>query len=67
MKCYKPDHGIAIGDPVIKRWGGIPLPGLTPPYFCACPKPGPRFPTSYKGNNKITELRTILQRESQNS
>jgi hypothetical protein len=22
---------------------------------------------SYKGNNKITELRTILQRESQNS
>ena len=23
--------------------------------------------TVYKGNNKITELRTILQRESQNS
>jgi len=24
---------------------GIPLTGLTPPYFCACPKPRPRFPT----------------------
>jgi len=21
--------------------------GLTPPHFCACPKPGPGFPTSY--------------------
>ena len=26
-----------------------------------------RFPTAYKGNSKITELRTILQREIQNS
>ena len=26
-----------------------------------------RLNTVYKGNNKITELRTILQRESQNS
>jgi hypothetical protein len=25
----------------------IPLTGLTPPHFCACPKPGPEFPTSY--------------------
>jgi hypothetical protein len=25
------------------------------------------YMTVYKGNNKITELRTILQRESQNS
>jgi hypothetical protein len=25
------------------------------------------FDTVYNGNNKITELRTILQRESQNS
>jgi hypothetical protein len=24
-----------------------PLTGLTPPYVCACPKPGPGFPTSY--------------------
>ena len=28
---------------------------------------GSAVPTTYKGNNKITELRTILQRESQNS
>ena len=44
-------------DPVIKRKGlrssyqeervGIPLTGLTPPHFYACPKPGPEFPTSY--------------------
>ena len=26
---------------------GIPLTGLTPPHFCACPKPGPGFPTTY--------------------
>jgi hypothetical protein len=26
---------------------GISLTGLTPPHFCACPKPGPGFPTSY--------------------
>jgi len=26
---------------------GIPLIGLTPPHFCACPMPGPGFPTSY--------------------
>jgi hypothetical protein len=25
----------------------IPLTGLTPPHFCACPQPGPGFPTSY--------------------
>jgi len=26
---------------------GIPLTCLTLPHFCACPKPGPGFPTSY--------------------
>jgi len=26
---------------------GIPLTGLTLPHFCACPKSGPEFPTSY--------------------
>jgi len=26
---------------------GISLPGITVPPFCACPKPGPGFPTSY--------------------
>jgi len=32
-------------DPVIKmRRVGIPLTGLTPPYVCSCPKPGPGFP-----------------------
>jgi hypothetical protein len=38
-----------VGDPVIKRGGlvGSPLTGLTPPHCCACPKLGPRFPTSY--------------------
>jgi hypothetical protein len=25
----------------------IPLTGLTSSHFCACPKPGPRFPSSY--------------------
>ena len=25
----------------------IPLTGLTLPHLCACPKPGPGFPTSY--------------------
>jgi hypothetical protein len=25
----------------------IPLNGLTLPHFCACPKPGPGFPTFY--------------------
>ena len=44
-------------DPVIKRgglwssyqegWVVILLTGLTPPHFCACPKPGHGFPTSY--------------------
>jgi hypothetical protein len=30
---------IVIGDPIIKRERvGIPLTGLTPPPFCACPK-----------------------------
>jgi hypothetical protein len=28
---------------------GMPLNGLTPPYLCACPKPGSGFPTSYVG------------------
>ena len=36
---------IAVGDRVIKE--GIPLTGATLPRFCACPKPGPGFPTSY--------------------
>jgi hypothetical protein len=26
---------------------GIPLSGLTPPHFCACPIPGPEFPVQY--------------------
>ena len=26
---------------------GIPLTGLSPLHFCACLKPGPRYPTSY--------------------
>ena len=26
---------------------GNPLTGLTPPYCCACPKPGQEIPTSY--------------------
>jgi hypothetical protein len=26
---------------------GILLTGLTPQHFCACPEPGPGFPTSY--------------------
>ena len=44
-------------DPVIKRGGlgssyqegrvGIPLTGIILPHFCACPKPGPGFPTLY--------------------
>jgi hypothetical protein len=39
---------IVVGEPVIKRGRvGITLTGLTPPYLCACPKPGPGFPTSY--------------------
>jgi hypothetical protein len=31
---------IAIGDVLIMKGGGvgIPLTGLTPPHFCACPK-----------------------------
>ena len=32
------------GDPIIKR---VPLTGLTPPYCCACPRPGSGFPASY--------------------
>jgi hypothetical protein len=28
---------------------GIPLTNLTLPHFCACPKPGPGFPTSHHG------------------
>ena len=32
----------------IKSWGErVPLTDLTPPPFCACPKPGPGFTTSY--------------------
>jgi len=32
----------------IQSWCyAIPLTGLAPPLFCACPKPGPEFPTSY--------------------
>ena len=39
---------IAVGDPIIKRERvGIPVPGLTSPHFCVCPKPGHGFPTSY--------------------
>jgi hypothetical protein len=38
---------IAIRGSIIKRGVGIPLTGLTPPYVCACPKPGPGFPASY--------------------
>jgi hypothetical protein len=39
---------IVVGEPVIKRGRvGITLTGLTPPYLCACSKPGPGFPTSY--------------------
>jgi hypothetical protein len=26
---------------------GVPLASLTPPHACVCPKPRPRFPTSY--------------------
>jgi hypothetical protein len=37
---------IAVGDPIIIMVG-IPLFCLTLPHFCACPKPGPGFPTSY--------------------
>jgi hypothetical protein len=41
-------HTTTNGDPVIKGGVvGIPLTGSTPPYFCACPKPGPGLPTSY--------------------
>jgi hypothetical protein len=36
---------IAVGDPVIKKEGLVSA--LTPPYVCACPKPGLGFPTSY--------------------
>jgi len=25
----------------------ITVTGLTPPHFCACPRPGPGFPTTY--------------------
>ena len=35
---------IDVRDPVIKRGR---LTGLTPLLFCACPKPGPGFPTPY--------------------
>ena len=37
-----------VGDTVIQR-GGLrsPFHGLTPVYYCACPKPEPWFPTSY--------------------
>jgi hypothetical protein len=35
---------IDVGDPVIKRGR---LTGLTLSHFCACPKPGPGFPTPY--------------------
>ena len=32
----------------IQNWGeGVPLTDLTPPPFCACPKSGPGFTTSY--------------------
>jgi hypothetical protein len=31
----------------IKSWGGVPLTDLTSLHFCACPKPGPGFTTSY--------------------
>ena len=47
------------GDPVIKRERGAILSVDLTPVTCVC--------MSHKGNNKITELRTILQRESQNS
>ena len=30
-----------------QRRAGIPLTGLISPHFCACPKPGPGFPTPY--------------------
>ena len=29
------------------KGGGIPLTGLTPPYFCSWPNPGPGFATSH--------------------
>ena len=38
-----------MGDPIIKRGRsvGISLTGLILQHICACPKPGPGFPTSY--------------------
>jgi hypothetical protein len=36
-------------------------------HFSKVVKSEVEFGLHYKGNNKITELRTILQRESQNS
>jgi hypothetical protein len=38
---------IVVGNLYQEGRVGIPLTGLTPPYFCACPKPGPAFPMSY--------------------
>jgi hypothetical protein len=38
---------IVVDDPDIKRGFGIPLNGLIPPYLCAYPKSGHRFPMSY--------------------
>jgi hypothetical protein len=38
-----------------------------PPFWYGSFSPHHTKPIENKGNNKITELRTILQRESQNS
>ena len=37
---------IFVENPIIKTGFGIPLTGLTPSHFCACPNPRPGFPTS---------------------
>ena len=34
----------------------IPLTGLTPPHFGACPEPGLRFPTSWSFYTPATKL-----------
>jgi len=44
-KVYFADHILLLC--YLEKQYKIPLTGLNRSHFCVCPKPGPRFPTSY--------------------
>lgn len=39
--------GIAIGDSIIMKECWIPVPGISPPHLCFCPKPRSGFTPAY--------------------